>query len=140
MREVVRCLERWIALDIVQNKTKIWSERLYSIPNLEKSAYLPKLEVLLKKEERDLIIYLKHSGSNVAHSQPPKEAVKQAILEEEFKQEDDEEQKRFELERNIKIHLVDLLDNYCQVANRPFGWDPLEPVEKQVPIFGRQTY
>jgi len=73
MREIVRSLEHWIALDIVQSKTKV-KEHLFSIRLLENSQYKSAVENILKPKERNLIEYLKDSGDSIAHA-PAKLAI-----------------------------------------------------------------
>jgi len=141
MRQVLLSLEHWIAVDLVKNKTKIKSSKLYTIKLLGKSAYKADLDKLLPLEAQNFIGFLKDEGDGVAHAPPNMNELIQAVNEEEYEtSSNEEENKQQEQYRKYKLSFIELLDSYCHSNNRPFGWDPLKTEKEQEKIFQKKTY
>ncbi|KYQ90642.1 villin [Tieghemostelium lacteum] len=115
IREAMRCLEGWIAVNIVGSKTSVKKNRLYTIPLLENSTYKTQLELQFSVDFRNTLLMLKDIGDQSVHTRIYTKDELLAAIEDD---DDNDDAKK------IKISLVDQLEYYCKQYNVAFGTSP----------------
>ncbi|KYR02062.1 hypothetical protein DLAC_11452 [Tieghemostelium lacteum] len=68
VREAMRSLEGWIAVNIVGSKTYVKNNRLYTIPLLENSTYKTQLELKYSVQFRNTLLMLIDIGDQSVHT------------------------------------------------------------------------
>jgi hypothetical protein len=116
VREAMRCLEHWIAIDIVGSKNRVRNEGVFTVKELARSsAYAQTLKQRYGVHLCNVLTFLKKQGDTTAHSAATRDCLEQAI-----KEFGDTEE-----EVDVALRLVGLLDDFCRKNQKPFGWDPL---------------
>lgn len=114
LREAMRSLENYIAMEILGSKTKMRKAGLYTLRQLQQSSEAGKIP--LSEKECEWLNYFKEGDNYTHHYHLP---AKQA-LEEAAKEADDNEE-----DRQAKASLFQRLEKYCATNGVEFGVGPL---------------
>ncbi|KAF2074774.1 hypothetical protein CYY_003920 [Polysphondylium violaceum] len=110
VKEAMKSLESWIAMEIINDRKQIKINRLYSIPLIEGSVYRDQLDAILTTSQKNWIQILKDLGNKESRAQSKKELL------EIIKDEDDDP-----MDTITKTSLVNKLEYYCIINKVPFG-------------------
>jgi len=116
VREAMRALEHWIAVQVVGSKNRVRDEGLYTVKALLNSRdYSQTLLQVCDRVHCNALTFLKKQGDTTAHRAASKDRLAQSINE----SDDTPEHKK------VASDLVEMLDRFCMKEDKTFGWDPL---------------
>jgi len=123
VREVMRALEHYVAIDILGSKRQVRKQGLTTLEQLKTSTYAPTLQKKMTEDQITLLTVLKDIGDDTVHNRKLPDSMEDLLrcLQDE---EDDEDDKK------NQHALALMLKNYCSRDGVPYGTDPLK--KKQV--------
>jgi len=119
VREAMRSLENWIAVQLVGSKAKARAAQLFTLKQLQQSAYAN--DIPLSECEIQWLNYYKEMGDYLTHGQLTNNST--TLLEMMYEEDDKEE------DIEAKRMLVTRLKDFCDAKKVPFGLGPFSKTE-----------